>query len=501
MDHLLSAVLHELSAAVLVIAAAPPHSLVFCNEAARGVLGVEDDWELTPERWDHLSYFDAAGRPIPFEELPLPRAVSSGDAVRRDLLEIRFEDGTRRFHASTAKPLRNDEGTIEVYLLIVEDRTKEEERRRRIAHGERLFRSVFEHSPIGILLADPRGQVIALNEAYLRTIGVPRSMRHRASDYNIGDLVPYKEAGIHPAFRALLDGRPFRRETRVTSVAGKEVWAVYTGVPIRSESGEVEQVLVLLEDVAEQRETELQLRQMEAMEATARLAGGMAHDINNTMTAVAGYTELLLAGETDPRKRRYLEQITDAAEQVTELVATLSRLDVHSGRPDEAVDVADVTWRAAQHLAHHAPPGVDVDIEVQSGPLEAHADRLQLRDSLEEVFRNAVDAMPEGGRIRVEVGTTRPPARLRKCFPALPDAECIRVAVTDTGIGIPAEVAHRIFEPYATSKLRGADKGTGLGLSLVYAFISEMGGAVVAHSQVGEGTRVELVLPMANGSG
>ncbi|MGM0577346.1 MAG: two-component system sensor histidine kinase NtrB [Myxococcota bacterium] len=440
---------------------------------------------------------DSDGRPIPFDELPLPRAIRTGHPVPPEPMEIRFPDGSRRFIRAGARPYPEGADEPHCHVLTVEDRTEVEESTRRLRQSERLFRSVFDHTPTGILLADADGRIITMNDAYMRIIGMPPSMLTEAFRYNIGDLVPYKEAGIQPQFRGLLAGRPFSREVRMTTVAGKEVWVVYTGVPIFREGGVVDKLLVLLEDVAEQRMTEIRMRQMESMEATARLAGGMAHDINNTMTAVAGYVELLLARETDARKRRYLNQVAHAAGQVTQLVHSLSRLRSRSASPTECVDVADLVWHTAQGLARRTPPEVHVDVEVSSGPMEARTDRVQLADSLEQIFRNALDAMPHGGHLRVEVSAAKPTTALRRRFPSLPDEPCIRIAVSDTGVGIPKDTLHRVFEPYASTKAPSATKGLGLGLSLVYAYVAEAGGAIVVRSTEGEGTRVELTLPMA----
>lgn len=490
-----AAVLAGMPVGVVLVEAASPHRVVLCNGwlAAR-VPALADATTLDDVAARLSEILRVGDAPMPPGALPLYRAIERAVPVRIDLAELRPAGAPPLWVSLSAFPIATGAGETAWALTLSEVPPPAP-----MTPGE-LTAAAFEIAPAGLLITRADGRVVAMNEAYRRIIGLPPTMAKDALQHNIRDLDVYRDAGLEPYIEDLLGGEPFERELRLTSLVGDDVWVIYSGVPMRDRQHRVTGALILLRDVANQRSLERRARQSESMEATARLAGGVAHDINNTMTAVAGYAELLLAQETEGRKRRYLAQIADAAGQVTHVVGLLGQLRLGTARPSpdgETADVAEVVWSVASEFSQRAPRGVEVVVEVAAGVLPAAVSRERLVTSTEHMLRNAIDAMPRGGTARVQVSAVTPSPALRQQFPALPDGRCALIRISDTGVGIPPERLHRVFEPYNSSRGASAQKGMGLGLAIVYAFVAESRGAVVVRSAVGHGTRVELTLPLA----
>ncbi|MEZ4264792.1 MAG: ATP-binding protein [Myxococcota bacterium] len=491
---LYAAVLAGLPVGVAVVDAAPPHRVLLRNawlDAHVPELPDALDLDGLAERLCRL--LRVAGEPMEPSALPLYRALERRSPVRVDSAELRLPGAPTTWVTLDAYPLDADDDAAPWALTLREISPPSP----MIATD--LGRLAFEATPSGLLLTRADGRVVAMNEAYRRIIGLPPTMLSEALQHNITTLDVYREAGLQPYIEEMLRGTPFERELRLTSLVGEDVWVVYSGVPIRDAQGAVLGGLLLLRDVANQRALERRARQSESMEATARLAGGVAHDINNTMTAVAGYAELLLAQESDGRKRRYLAQIADAAGQVTHVVGLLGQLRRNSARQAanlETVDLAEAVWSAASEFAKRAPRGIEVVVDATAGALPARVSRERLITSIDHILRNAFDAMPRGGVARVQVSAVTPTPTLRQQFPALTDGRCALIRISDTGVGIAADRLHRIFEPYSSGRGASAQKGMGLGLAIVYAFVAESQGGIVVRSAVGHGTRVELTLPL-----
>jgi signal transduction histidine kinase/ligand-binding sensor domain-containing protein/ActR/RegA family two-component response regulator len=244
--------------------------------------------------------------------------------------------------------------------------------------------------------------------------------------------------------------------------------------------------------VADRQRAEEELRQSQKMEAVGRLAGGVAHDFNNLLTVIRGNTELALADiDSKEAVRDELEEIARAAEQATSLTRQLlafSRKQILQPRTlllnEMLVDVGRILRRTV---------GEDIELDIVLGAeLGAiRADPGQLEQVVLNLVVNARDAMPRGGKLRIE--TMNVDAASAREFPQGEDIPYVAIVVTDTGTGMTPEVRGRIFEPFFTTKEQG--KGTGLGLSTVYGGVKQSGGFVHVDSELGRGTTFSVFLP------
>lgn len=246
-----------------------------------------------------------------------------------------------------------------------------------------------------------------------------------------------------------------------------------------------------LRDMAQVRREEEGLRQAQKMEALGHLTGGIAHDFNNLLTAIIGSLDLVLrrAQAQDPN-RRYLEGALDAAQRGAKLTSRLLAFSRTQKLGVEPVDIAATLEGMSELLDQSLGPRIVIRTQVAPEARWVSTDANQLELALLNLAVNARDAMPDGGQLTF-TGALVDPGRAGEVTGR------VALTVADTGQGMTPEVLHQAFDPFFTTK--AVSKGTGLGLAQVYAFVRQCGGEVKIHSDVGKGTRVELILPAASG--
>ena len=231
-----------------------------------------------------------------------------------------------------------------------------------------------------------------------------------------------------------------------------------------------------------------QLAQAQKMEAVGQLTGGVAHDFNNLLTVVLGNIEIMgRRAEDEARRAQRIDAIRLAAERGRDLTKQLLAFSRRQNLTPVTADVGDLIRRFAPLLRQAVGEAVVVELDLQEAPLWAHVDVSQLEAALLNLAVNARDAMPDGGTLTVSAAATA-----GDNSGDLP-AGSVRIAVRDTGVGMPAAVRDRVFEPFFTTKEIG--RGSGLGLSQVYGFVRQSEGQVRIESEPGKGACVELYLP------
>jgi PAS domain S-box-containing protein len=230
------------------------------------------------------------------------------------------------------------------------------------------------------------------------------------------------------------------------------------------------------------------------MEAVGRLAGGVAHDFSNILTAIEGYAGLL-AGEMpiDDPKQADLAEIRKAADRAKRLIRQLLAFGRREAHQPHLLDVNDVITDVMPMLRQLLGPSIEVitSSTTEAGPVLA--DPTQLEQVLVNLVLNARDAMPHGGRVVVGTANVQIDAAFARRNPGSHPGSYVRLSVEDTGAGMDEGTLRHTFEPYFTTKEAG--KGTGLGLSTVYGIVKQSGGYIRAESALGRGTTMSVWLP------
>lgn len=268
---------------------------------------------------------------------------------------------------------------------------------------------------------------------------------------------------------------------------------------LRASRNLMEQYTENLERAVEERSAELervqaQLLHAQKMEAVGQLAGTIAHDFNNILTAIIGYGELLQEGlGSDGALRNYVDIIHNAAERASYMTHNLlafSRKQVFSPRP---VDLNQVVRKSRDFLSRLIREDMEMKVLLAEDDLVVMADPVQIEQILMNLFTNALDSMPSGGTLTIGTGATEinTPYERAHCLPG----KYAVVSVSDTGIGMDRTTQDSIFEPFFTTKKAG--QGTGLGLSIVRGIVKQHGGCIEVSSEIGSGTTFKVYLPFS----
>jgi PAS domain S-box-containing protein len=464
----------------------------------------------------------------------LRAAVRNPGATFMTEYSVVVRDGSLRRLLGRGQTIRGANGLTVRMVGITMDvtaRYEAESARDRLIHMLEAERSrladIIEALPVGVGIVDRSGWV-TLGNPIMRGLtgpGIP-SMDNGTADRWIGHdssgrRVPPEDFPIERALRGetVLPGDEFLHRT----ADGTETWITVGGLPLRTENGQVQEVLAILQDIDAakrlkdlQRQTNFRLEQRvleemaareaaqqraahaERIQALGQIAGGIAHDFNNVLQAVSGGAALIERRPADTeRVLRHARMVADAARRGA---AITSRLLAFARRGDlraENLDAGTLLHEMAEVLTHTLGGSVICKVDVVPDLPRLFGDRGQLETVLVNLATNARDAMPSGGTLTmtaeaesVTPGVPHPGG--------LPPGGYVRIVVTDTGSGMEGAVLARVTEPFFTTKEAG--RGTGLGLAMAKGFVEQSGGGLAIESAIGRGTSVILWLPQAAGT-
>jgi PAS domain S-box-containing protein len=361
-----------------------------------------------------------------------------------------------------------------------------------IAQVNARFQRAFRHSPAAMTLvqaADAR--VVDANTRCADLLDLPRSeiVGARLTDL----LIPGAEATPEVLADLVQSGRPTRSvAVRFHTRAGAPVDALVSVEPIALDSGQG--ALLLIEDVRERRGLEERLVSAQKMDAIGRLAGGIAHEFNNLLTAIMNAGSLAIEEIDRPAVvAGHLDRIDRASDRAANLTRQLLAFGRRQALKTEAVDLAAVLDEMRAVL----PPmlGEDVRLDIQLGRHvpRVRADRAQLKQVILNLAANARDAMPRGGHLTIALDEVPAEASSAGVVPRAGATE-VQLSVRDDGMGMNEQVQQHLFEPFFTTK-DPLERG-GLGLAAVYGIVTQSGGRISVESEPGRGTTVRVVLPV-----
>jgi two-component system, cell cycle sensor histidine kinase and response regulator CckA len=339
------------------------------------------------------------------------------------------------------------------------------------------------------------GHLLLLTPPFERIWGRSRETMADADSAWLETVHPEDRARVGRMMRAKMSGS-FDEQYQIVRPDGTVRWVRDRAFPVADPDGYVTRIAGVVEDVTELHAMEARLRQVHKMESMGQLTGGIAHDFNNILTVICGNGEIALERlEEDHPARVALDEIREAAQRATMLTRQLLSFSRRQVTQPTVLDVNTLISETETMLRRLI--GEDVRLVTRLAPDLGHikADPGNLVQVLMNLAVNARDAMPKGGHLYIrtaEIDLRRSADRPR----ASNSDRFIRISVTDTGCGMPAEVRARIFEPFFTTKETG--RGTGLGLAVVHGIVMENGGHIEVESVPNAGTSFHIDLPVCD---
>jgi two-component system cell cycle sensor histidine kinase/response regulator CckA len=379
---------------------------------------------------------------------------------------------------------------------IIRDITERKRSEEALRSSEERFSKAFRSSPVAITIStQAEGRYLDVNDAFLVMIGCQRAevIGRTAEDLNfwaeksqrVEMLRQLRESGRVTGLRT--QNKTSKGETREADVSAELI-----------ELGGQTCVLAITRDITETLKLEAQFRQAQKMEAVGRLAGGVAHDFNNMLGVIIGYSDLslgLIAPESPAN--RYIDQIKKASHRAGGLTRQLLAFSRQQVVFPKILDLNEVVHNVTTMLQRLI--GEDVAMSFRpTVPLGSiNADPGQIEQILMNLVVNARDAMPGGGEIIIETGHAELDEHYVFQHPGSHAGPHVVLSVSDTGCGMDEKIKAQIFEPFFTTK--GIGEGTGLGLSTVYGIVKQGGGTIFVYSEPGKGTTFKIYLPRVEG--
>jgi two-component system cell cycle sensor histidine kinase/response regulator CckA len=462
--------------------------------------GTITTWSRGAENLFGYSASEAVGKPIQMllpperanEELDILRRIKKGELIRH-LETVRVQKDGKKIDVSvTISPIRDGSGTIIGALKIARDISERKCVEEELRKAEERFGKAFRSNPLAVSIStQAEGRYLDVNDAFLKILGYTRE-----------DVIGRTASGLsfwaQPAqreqMRKLLEenGRVIELRTQYKTSMGELREAEVSAELIELEGQPC--MLAITRDITETVLLEAQFRQAQKMEAVGRLAGGVAHDFNNMLSVIIGYSDLSVdMVAADSPLKKHLAQIKQASERAAMLTRQLlafSRQQVNFPRIlDLNALVENLTTMLLRMIGEQVSLSFRPTIPIGS----IKADPGQIEQILMNLVVNARDAMPSGGQIIIETGHADLDEHYVSRNVGSHIGEHVVLAVCDTGCGIDDDIKSKIFEPFFTTK--GLGQGTGLGLATVYGIVTQSKGSICVDSRPGKGTRFTIYFP------
>jgi two-component system cell cycle sensor histidine kinase/response regulator CckA len=441
-----------------------------------------------------------------------PGSLALSDVVRGDaiaLLTMPFDEEMRNRTAVIDLDLIKQNGqSIPVRLLhrvpvtsdgapgatrtLVLNRSPGEEGSEALRAAEVRFARFFNNTPIAIAAIDSHGKIGRTNASFLRLFG---SAIVAGGSRKLVDLVsPADRPSLETAMKAAIEGQSVVPQIDANLAAEADRSARFFINAVADGAGGPEAVIVNAIDITEQRAIETQLRQQQKMDSVGQLAGGIAHDFNNVLTAIIGFSDLLLANHrpSDPSFQDIMN-IKQNANRAAGLVRQLLAFSRRQTLRPQVLTLGDTLSDLRVLLERLIGENVKLTLVHGRDLWPIKFDINQFEQVIINLAVNARDAMPSGGTMSIRTRNL-PAAEVASFgYKPLPKGDYVLIDVEDTGTGMPPEVQARIFEPFFSTKEVG--KGTGLGLSTVYGIVKQTGAHIYFNSEQGKGTVFRIFVP------
>ena len=357
--------------------------------------------------------------------------------------------------------------------------------------NEEAFRYMLLSAPVMVWMADANMKFVYVNRFWLDFTG--RKAKDELEDRWMELVHQDDKAAVLSAYQdAYRDKSDLKIEFRMKQRTGEYRWVTTSGMARYKDENIFAGYIGSCLDIHETKKLELQLQQSQKMETVGTLAGGIAHDLNNQLTPLTGYIDLVLK-ETPQGdfRRELLMEAEQAARRSAEVVQRLMNISRTSNQKKMWIRLDGLLAETKRLFPKLLASTIQTEVVCDGTIWPIHANDTELQTVLMNVAVNARDAMPNGGKLSIQACNMELDAK--KVRHGFKPGHYVLISVTDTGKGVPPEMIHKIFEPFFTTKPKG--QGTGLGLSMVFRIIKDHGGWVDVISEVDKGTAMQIYLP------
>ncbi|MGH9719209.1 MAG: PAS domain S-box protein [Bryobacteraceae bacterium] len=481
--HLHSALAESASDVITIVG--PDGVIRYQSPSVRRVLGYDPD-ELINVNGFALMHPDE----IPDAKEKFAKALAKPGVHPAVERRIRHKNGSWRV-LELVSSTRTDNPHLSGLIVSARDVTERYIADHALVSSEERYRGIFENANDIIYTHDLNGNFTSLNPAGEFVSGYTRS---EAMKLNLRDVVvkEHQQLALEMIARKIGGDPTTTYELEIISKTGNHI-SLEVSTRLIFDRGRPVAVLGIARDVTERKHLEAQLRQAQKMEAIGRLAGGVAHDFNNMLTVITGYTQWMVEDmKPDDPLRESAAEVLLAANRAAALTNQLLAFSRHHILQPVPSDLNALVANIDRMLRRVIGEDVELVTNMSVNLGKVRVDQSQMEQVLLNLVVNARDAMPSGGRIVIETSNVHLDEAYARTHLNCSPGQYVMLAVSDTGAGMDEITRSRIFEPFFTTK---GGKGTGLGLSTVYGIVKQSGGLIWVYSEVGVGTVFKIYFP------
>jgi two-component system cell cycle sensor histidine kinase/response regulator CckA len=464
---------------------------VYFSPRWKSMLGYEDE-EISNdlEEWKKRLHPDDLQKVIEARTEYLAGRIPAYEVEYR----LRHKDGSYCWVLSRGACVRDSQGKPYRFSGSHIDITKRMILERALWESEKKYRDLFEESKNAIAIVDIGGRITDVNPAGAELLGYAREellCMSFASDFGIAQTVGEELLKTLTRCGFVKD---FELELRRKD--GRKVVVHFSATVMRDKSGNITGYRGIAHDITQHKRLEQQLMQAQKMESIGILAGGVAHDFNNILTAISGYGETIRdhIPAQNGLLRESAEQVLRAADRAADLTRSLLAFSRRQLILPKRVEVGVIIRNTSKLIRRLIGEDIELGTSFSDSKLPVMADSGQIEQVLMNLATNARDAMPHGGQLKIATSEIIVREGTEARFDLAKPGKYARISISDTGVGIERKYLGSIFEPFFTTKEVG--KGTGLGLAMVYGAIKQHDGSILVKSKPGNGTTFSIYLPV-----
>jgi PAS domain S-box-containing protein len=448
-----------------------------------------------------IKMYTRAGKLVPPENLPMAEVCSG----RRPLVEdeeylAERADGTRISVLVDIIPVKNDSGGITCAIGCYHDITARKAVELQLREDEQWLKAIYEQAAVGVVQTDPStDHYCKFNQRFCDILGYTVEEAKRLTQR---EITHSQDIELDRVFHERLRSgsiREYTREKRFIRKDGSFVWASVAVSGLGPPGEPPTSFLAVILDISERKRLDDRFIQAQKMEALGQFSGGVAHDFNNILAAIGGYTELsqkVLEG--NPEVRAYLAHVLKSTGRAADLVRQILTFSRHEPQARRPLQLDQVVEESMTRLRASIPSTIVFETTISKDLPAVLANMNQIHQILMNLGVNAWHSMREKtGKLQVVLERFVVSTEFAATKPELRAGEYVRLSVSDTGRGMSPATLRRIFDPFFTTK--GPGEGTGLGLSVVHGIVDGHDGAITVRSEPGEGTVFRLYFPVYDG--